>query len=219
MSARDAAILVAAGALLELPALLKHTRISSKRYSYPHDDETEHRLYHHLRSALNRSLSYGAIYAAHASSAWLLRLLLRRLGRLGSRPAGSLRWMLAALCSFATQLALPEPLPGLVCALMVPRSVAQLLAERFPSLRRVPQMYLWAAVATAMNLQLWTQFHRMAPRWREIMMGAAGLSGHEGAILYRSETREVVPCDDPTLGIHPGEGCVESALGALRRGA
>lgn len=218
MSARDAAILVAAGALLELPALLKHARFSSKRHTYPHYDETDDRLYYHLRNALNRSLSYGAIYAVHASSAWLLRLLLRRLG-LASRPAGSLRWVFAALCSFATQLALPDPLPGLVCALMVPRSVAQLLAERFPSLRRVPQMYMWAAVATAMNLQLWTQFHRMAPRWREIMMGAAGLSGHEGAILHRSETREVVPCDDPSLGIHPGEGCVESALGALRRGA
>ena len=208
MSARDAALLMAAGALLELPSLMRAGSRKTKQAGSTF-------YINRLRHAANRSLSYGAIYAIHASSAWLFRIAIQRAGLHRLR---NLRWLLAALCSASTQLVLPDPLPGIVCALMVPRSLGHLLMERFPSLRHIPLIWVWVVIAVAMNLQLWTRFHLMPPRWREIMMNAAGMNGREDSVMHRSETREVIPCDAPELGLHPSESCTQSAFGALRRG-
>lgn len=211
MSVREAAILMGAGALLELPALVNRYASRTKPRSAD-PSNTEKRF---LRSAGTRSLTYVGIYAFHVSYAWLVKLLARKRGCEWLR---SHRWMLAALCSATAQMTLPEPLSAMMCCLMLPRPLARFLIERFPTLAKIPSQVWWLTIAVVMNVQLWTRYHYMPSRWRTIMLDAAGIPQGDKALMHRSETREVVPCDDPTYGIHPGMDCTSAALVSVRRG-
>ena len=103
--------------------------------------------------------------------------------------------------------------PGFFCSYVFVRAVhAQWLRGR------VSDNVLWLFLAALMNHQLWAEAHHMPAAFQAVMVRGAGLDSFD-SMLYRSRTRHIVPCDDATHGIHPGErSCVRAACKSLRRG-
>src|SRR4051812_20753912 len=100
MQRRDLALLMAAGAAMQLLAVAREATTKAGREETSATQRAAATTWRrHLAEAAQRSLSYGALYLGHGVGAWLVRAL------------GLRRWraLAAALCSAAAQLALSSP--------------------------------------------------------------------------------------------------------------